>query len=70
MNQEEKRFWAAALILAGISANYHHVFIPSDYWASGAVHLADYLLKVLSDPQKYQNNGKGEKYQNNLGKHF
>ena len=52
MNQEEKRFWAAALILAGISANYHHVFIPSDYWASGAVHLADYLLKVLSDPPK------------------
>lgn len=49
MNKKDKRFWAAALILAGMSANYHHNFIPSDYWATGAVSLADHLLKVLSD---------------------
>ena len=52
MEREEKRFWAAALILAGLSSNYHHGLIPSSYWATGAVELADYLLKVLSETQK------------------
>ena len=46
---EEKRFWASALILAGMAANYHHNLIPSDYWATGAVSLADHLLQVLSN---------------------
>ena len=49
MDREEKRFWAAALILAGLSSNYHHNLIPSNYWASSAVELADYLLKILSE---------------------
>jgi hypothetical protein len=48
MDKEEKRFWAAALILAGMSANYHHNLIPSPYWTAGAVELADELIKVLS----------------------
>ena len=47
---EEKRFWASALILAGMAANYHHNLIPSDFWATGAVSLADHLLQVLSNP--------------------
>jgi hypothetical protein len=48
MDKEEKRFWAAALILAGMSANYHHNLIPSPYWTTGAIELADELLKDLS----------------------
>jgi hypothetical protein len=52
MDKEEKRFWAAALILAGMSANYHHNLIPSPYWATGAVELADELIKVLSASQE------------------
>lgn len=55
MDKEEKRFWAAAIILGGLSANYHHNLIPSDYWATGAVELADHLLKTLSEkPMKDQ----------------
>ena len=53
MDKEEKRFWAAALILGGMSANYHHNLIPGTYWAAGAVELADHLLKTLSEkPRK------------------
>lgn len=52
MDKEEKRFWAAAVILGGMAANYHHNLIPATYWATGAVELADYLLKVLADPPK------------------
>lgn len=48
INWEEKRFWASVLILSGLCANYHHNLIPSDYWATASVELADYLLKVLS----------------------
>ena len=71
MDREEKRFWAAALILAGLSANYHQGLIPCNYWVSCAVELADYLLKILSEkPEKYQNKENGEKYQNNPVKHF
>ena len=49
MNKKDKRFWAAALILGGMSANYHHSFIPHDHWVSSAVWLADTLLKNLAD---------------------
>jgi hypothetical protein len=49
MDKEDKRFWAAALILAGLSANYHHNLLPAPYWAPGAVKLADHLLKTLSE---------------------
>lgn len=49
MDIEEKRFWAAAIILGGMSANYHHNLIPSSYWATGAVELADELLLILSE---------------------
>lgn len=52
MTAEEKRFWASALILAGMSANYHQGLIPSNYWATGAVELADHLLQALSTPSK------------------
>ena len=53
MNKEEKRFWASAIILGGMSANYHHNLIPGTYWAAGAVELADHLLKTLSEkPRK------------------
>jgi hypothetical protein len=48
MDKEEKRFWAAAIILGGMAANYHHDLIPSSYWVKGAVDLADYLLQALS----------------------
>ena len=49
MDREEKRFWAAAIILGGMSANYHHNLIPGTYWAAGAVELADHLLQTLSE---------------------
>ena len=49
MDIEEKRFWAAAIILGGMAANYHHNLIPATYWTAGAVELADYLLKTLSE---------------------
>ena len=49
MDKEEKRFWAAAIILGGLSANFHHNLIPSSYWAAGAVDLADQLIKILSE---------------------
>ena len=52
MDKEDKRFWAAALILAGLSANYHHNLLPAPYWATGAVELADELIKVLSASQE------------------
>ena len=52
INWEEKRFWASVLILSGLCANYHHNLIPSDYWATASVELADYLLKVLSDQSR------------------
>ena len=53
MDKEEKRFWAATIILGGMSANYHHNLIPGTYWAAGAVELADHLLKTLSEkPRK------------------
>ncbi len=53
MNKEEKRFWASAIILGGMSANFHHNLIPGTYWAAGAVELADHLLKTLSEkPRK------------------
>ncbi len=49
MDKEEKRFWAAAIILGGMAANYHHNLIPATYWAAGAVELADHLLQTLSE---------------------
>ena len=48
MDKEEKLFWAAALILSGMAANYHHGLIPSSYWVKGAVDLADNLLQAVS----------------------
>lgn len=67
INWEERRFWVSALILAGMSANYHHTFIPSTHWASSAVYLADHLLQILSDPSGgsicpdlYQRDGKAQ----------
>lgn len=49
MDKEEKRFLAAAIILGGMSANYHHNLIPANYWTAGAVELADHLLQTLSE---------------------
>ena len=49
INWEERRFYAATQILAGMSANYSHTFIPSTHWASSAVYLADHLLKALAE---------------------
>lgn len=46
---EERRFYAATQILAGLSANYHHNLIPSSFWAKGAVDLADHLLEILKN---------------------
>ena len=52
MEKEEKRFLAAALILAGLSANYNHGLIPPLYWGKGAVELADHLLKTLEETSR------------------
>lgn len=55
MDKEEKRFLAAAIILGGMSANYHHNLIPATYWTAGAVELADHLLQTLAEtPMKDQ----------------
>lgn len=67
INWEERRFWAAALILGGMCANYHHTFIPSNYWAKGAIDLAVYFLQLLANTSgspicsdHYQRNGKAQ----------
>jgi hypothetical protein len=67
INWEERRFIVSALILAGMSANYSHTFIPHTHWASSAVYLADHLLQILSDPSGgsicpdlYQRKSKGQ----------
>jgi hypothetical protein len=44
---EERRFWAASLILAGMCANYSNSPRPSIYWAYDAIEMADYLLHFL-----------------------
>ena len=49
MDKEEKRLLAAAIILGGMAANYHHKLIPATYWTAGAVELADHLLKTLDE---------------------
>ena len=55
MDKEEKKFLAAAIILGGMSTNYHHNLIPATYWTAGAVELADHLLQTLAEiPMKDQ----------------
>jgi len=49
MDKEEKRLLVSAIILGGMAANYHHNLIPANYWAAGAVELADHLLQTLSE---------------------
>ena len=49
MDKEEKRLLAAAIILGGMAANYHHNLIPATYCTAGAVELADHLLKTLDE---------------------
>ena len=49
MEKEEKRLLAAAIILGGMAANYHHNLIPATYWTAGAVELANHLLKTLDE---------------------
>jgi len=49
MDKEEKRLLVSAIILGGMAANYHHNLIPANYWAAGAVELADHLLKTLDE---------------------
>lgn len=45
--KEERRLWAAAMILSGMCANYASTPHPSIYWAYEAVDMADYLLLYL-----------------------
>ena len=62
MDKEEKRLLAAAIILGGMAANYHHKLIPATYWTAGAVELADHLLKTLDEkPPKVSEEPKGRK---------
>jgi hypothetical protein len=49
MTTQEQRLFAAALILGGMSANYHHSFIPAEHWIVGAVRLADKLIKKVNE---------------------
>lgn len=44
---EERRFWAAAMFLSGMCANYSNSPRPSIYWAYDAIEMADYLLHFL-----------------------
>ena len=52
MDKEEKRFWAAILILAAFTANYRYNLIPDAHWTPGVVKLADHLLKVLEETSR------------------
>ena len=45
--KEERRFWAASLVLAGMCANFSNSPRPSIYWAYEAIEMADYLLHFL-----------------------
>ena len=45
--KEERRFFAAAMILSGMCANFSNSPRPSIYWAYDAIELADYLLHFL-----------------------
>ena len=45
--KEERRFWASAMILSGMCANYSNSPRPSIYWAYDAIEMADYLLHFL-----------------------
>jgi len=56
MNKEEKRFWAAALILAAFTANYSYHLIPDAHWTPCVVKLADNLLKVLEETSREPQN--------------
>lgn len=47
---EERRFWAASLILASMHANSGTYDIS--YRAEDAVNAADALIKILADPTR------------------
>lgn len=47
INWEERRFWAATMILSGMCGQYHHT-IPNNYQVESSVELADRLIKKLS----------------------
>lgn len=47
---EERRFWAAALLLSGMSANYNNGIYPSPCRVEDARFLADQLIQALNDP--------------------
>lgn len=46
INWEERRFWAATIILAGMNANFQ-----SDKSPYNAIMKADELIKILADPK-------------------
>lgn len=50
INWEERRFYAAALILAGLAANYQHPFTPNTCYIKSVINLADKLVQALSAP--------------------
>ena len=45
--KEERRFWAASLVLAGMCANFSNSPRPSIHWTYDAIEMADYLLHFL-----------------------
>lgn len=47
INWEERRFWASALILSGMCANYAHQS-ASPFRAKDAVWLADQLIRIIT----------------------
>ena len=47
----EERHLFAAIILAGISANFHNT-VPSSFKAEDAVSLADSLIRILNKNEK------------------
>lgn len=61
---EERRFWAASIILAGIYANFAQSY-PARYLAIDAVELADNLLHTLDTTTPPVFNNIKEKDKNN-----
>lgn len=51
---KERKFWASALILSGMCANYHNGMYPSDSRVKDAVYYADCLIKELCNSENNQ----------------
>ena len=65
INWEERRFWASALILSGMRANYAHPSASSSR-AKDAVWLADQLIHIITASSVSNNIKDNQQYSKSL----